>query len=97
MFLLRYSHWRQGTINALEKLISDPDIYISDSSGHPMFKEDKLRLEQVLAQPQIYWAMRYKKRLQFFLFNQQNEGWEAERLGGTMTRGEGEGEAKEPW
>lgn len=60
-----------------------------------MFKED--RLGQVLAQPQVYSAIRYKKRLQLFLFSQQNEGWEAEHLGATMTGGEGEGEAEERW
>lgn len=37
--------------NALEKLISDPEICIFDGAGYPMFKEEKFRLEQVLAWP----------------------------------------------
>lgn len=61
-----------------------------------MFKEDNLRPGQVLAQPQVSGDVRYKERLQqLFLFNQQNEGWETECLGMTMTRGEEEGKADE--
>lgn len=63
-----------------------------------MFKEDNLGTGQMLAQPQVSGDVRYKKRLQqLFLFNQQNEGWETECLGVTMTRGEEDGEAEEPW
>lgn len=64
-----------------------------------MVKEDKLRLgvntASSLAPSPAYWTTRYKKTLQqLFLFNQEHEGWEAERLGMTMTGGEREGEAK---
>jgi len=61
-----------------------------------MFKEDEFRLQQVLAQHQVY-CLFLCLMAQLFVFNQQNEGWEAECLQVTMTGGEGQGEAKEPW